>query len=276
MKLLLAYIQISRPGNVVIAMLSVIIAISITGKFSPMADIVLAVLSTGLITIGANVINDYFDIETDKINRPKRPLPAGKITAKQAFIFFCMIYILAFLLAVIISINMFLIAFIVGVLLYIYSYRLKRTVLWGNLAVSLATAMAFIYGGLAVGAVADVIYPALFAFFFHFGREIIKDMQDVEGDRRTGANTLAVVYGYRRSYILSVIIFLLLMLLTLIPYILQVYGNLYLLIIVVGIYPVLGYIMIQMRRTANKECLGTMSTLLKLDMVIGLLAIYFG
>jgi geranylgeranylglycerol-phosphate geranylgeranyltransferase len=276
MKQFPAYIQISRPGNVLIAMLSVAIAVSLTGKYSPVTGIVLAIVSTGLITIGANVINDYFDIETDKINRPNRPLPAGRIKPIQAFLFFCIVYIVAFVLALMINIPMFLIAFGVGFLLFIYSYRLKRTVLWGNLVVSLATAMAFIYGGLAVGAVVGVIYPALFAFFFHFGREIIKDMQDVEGDRRTGANTLAVVYGHRYSYILCMIIFLLLIFLTLIPYMLTIYGNLYLFIIVIGIYPVLGYIIFHLRRNPEKEVLGRMSTILKLDMVVGLLAIYFG
>jgi geranylgeranylglycerol-phosphate geranylgeranyltransferase len=276
MKQFPAYIQISRPGNVLIAMLSVAIAVSLTGKYSPVTGIVLAIVSTGLITIGANVINDYFDIETDKINRPNRPLPAGRIKPIQAFLFFCIVYIVAFVLALMINIPMFLIAFGVGFLLFIYSYRLKRTVLWGNLVVSLATAMAFIYGGLAVGAVVGVIYPALFAFFFHFGREIIKDMQDVEGDRRTGANTLAVVYGHRYSYILCMIIFLLLIFLTLIPYMLTIYGNLYLFIIVIGIYPVLGYIIFHLRRNPEKEVLGRMSTILKLDMVVGLLAFYFG
>ena len=181
-----AYLQITRPGNVAIAMISVLIAVSLSGKFSPVSHIVLAVLSTGLITIGANVINDYFDIETDKINKPQRPLPSGKLRPSQALVLFYSVYLLAFIMAFLITLPMFLIAVSVALMLYIYSYRLKKTVIWGNLTVSLATAMAFIYGGLAVGAVRSVVFPALFAFFFHFGREIIKDMQDVKGDRFGG------------------------------------------------------------------------------------------
>jgi geranylgeranylglycerol-phosphate geranylgeranyltransferase len=271
-----AYITILRPGNVLIAMASVFIAVALTNQFSQVAPIVLAVVSTGLITAGANIINDYYDLETDKINRPMRPLPAGKLTVKGAFIFFCTVYTAAFLLALLISIQMFAVAFVVAFLLFIYSYRLKKTVLWGNLVVSISTAMAFIYGGLAVGVVTAVLYPALFAFLLHFGREIIKDMQDVEGDRRTGANTLAVVYGHRCGYIVSVVIFSILILSTLIPYILKVYGNLYLFTIVLGIYPVLGYIIIQLRKNPEKQQLGRMSNLLKIDMIIGLLAIYLG
>ena len=271
-----AYIMITRPGNVIIAMASVMIAVSLTGRFYPVMHIVLAVLSTGLITAGANIINDYYDIETDKINRPMRPLPSGKIKRIQALIFFYVVYSIAFLLALLITIPMFLIAFIVGFLLFIYSYRLKRTVLWGNLVVSLSTALAFIYGGLAVGVVSAVIYPAIFAFLLHFGREIIKDMEDVEGDQRTGAKTLAVVYGYQSGYILSVIIFVILIILMLIPYIFRVYGYLYLFVIATGIYPVLLYIIIQLRKKPKKAQLGKMSTLLKVEMVIGLLAIYLG
>jgi geranylgeranylglycerol-phosphate geranylgeranyltransferase len=276
MSRLSAYMMITRPGNVIIAMVSVMIAVSLTGRFYPVTHIILAVLSTGLITAGANIINDYYDIETDKINRPMRPLPSGKMKRKAALIFFCVVYITAFLLALFISIYMFLIAFIVGLLLFFYSYHLKRTVLWGNLVVSLSTALAFIYGGLAVGVVSAVIYPAIFAFLLHFGREIIKDMEDVEGDQRTGAKTLAVVYGYKSGYILSISIFIVLIILMLIPYIYQVYGNLYLLIIAIGIYPVLLYIIIQLRKKPEKRELGKISTLLKIEMIIGLLAIYLG
>jgi geranylgeranylglycerol-phosphate geranylgeranyltransferase len=276
MQRIMPYIQISRPGNVFIAMASIVIAVSLSGRFSPILHVVLAILSTGLITIGANVINDYYDIETDKINRPDRPLPAGKIKPSQALHLFYIVYFLGFVLAFMITIPMFIIAVSVGILLYIYSYRLKKTVLWGNLAVSLATAMAFIFGGMAVNAVKTVIFPALFAFFFHFGREVIKDMQDMEGDKLTGANTLAVVHGYRSGYILSLIIFILLILLTIIPYILRIYGNVYLFIIIIGIYPVLGYIIIRLKNDLDNERLGKMSMLLKIDMLVGLLAIYFG
>ena len=118
-----AYIQLSRPGNVGIAMLSIVIAVSLSGNFSPISHIILAVLSTGLITIGANVINDYFDIETDRINKPKRPIAAGSIKPTQALILFYSVYGIAFILAFIMTIPLFLIAVAVGSLLYLYSYN---------------------------------------------------------------------------------------------------------------------------------------------------------
>lgn len=276
MGLISAYIQLSRPGNVGIAMLSILIAVSLGGKYYPLSNIILAVISTGLITVGANVINDYFDIETDKINKPNRPLAAGIVTPDHARIFFYTVYGIAFILAFLMTLPLLLIAVSVGILLYLYSYRLKRTVIWGNLAVSMSSAMAFIYGGLAVNAVRAVYFPALFAFFFHFGREIIKDMEDVEGDRQTGANTMAVVYGYQISYRVTGLVFTGLLILTLIPYFLKIYNEIYLWIIVIGIYPILGYIIVYLKRGADKKRLGIFSMILKIDMLVGLLAIYLG
>ena len=136
--------------------------------------------------------------------------------------------------------------------------------------------MAFIYGGMAVNRIEGTIFPALFAFFFHFGREIIKDLQDVEGDRARGANTLAVVYGTKTALIATSIIFMLLIILTLIPYILNIYGVIYIFIILTGIYPVIMIVLYKCWRSPDPETLGKMSNLLKADMLVGLLAIYFG
>jgi len=267
-------IKLSRPVNVLISFITIIIAAELAGSLKPFENVLIAALSAALITIGANVINDYFDTEIDRINKPNRPLAAGTVKRKTAIFYFTIVYFLAWCLAAYLSIWMFLIAFLTSILLFLYSYRLKRTVLWGNLTVSFATAMAFVYGGVAVGHYNETFFPASFAFLFHFGREILKDIQDIEGDKQAGAHTLPINYGISKSLKLILVDFILLVFLTAIPYILGIYSIRYFLTICFGIYPVLLFVLIRSRKDSSPNSLGYLSNLLKADMVIGLLAIY--
>jgi len=271
-----ALFEISRPSNVLIAFLTIFIAAAVTKGLQLNLDILLAAVSTALITIGANVINDICDVIIDKINKPGRPLPAGKLSRREALLYFSVVYILGWILAAWINISMFFIAFSVSILLIFYSLKFKRTILLGNLIVSFTTAMAFIYGGLAVNRIQATIFPAIFAFLFHFGREIIKDLQDVHGDQQAGAITFPVKFGHKPSVYLTLLVFLILILLTLIPYILTIYSLTYLLVVIFGIYPVLGLVLYIAWKTPEPKNLGLASNILKADMLVGLLAIYVG
>ena len=122
------------------------------------------------------------------------------------------------------------------------------------------------------------VHPSyyFFAFFFHLGREILKDIQDIEGDTRAGAITFPIKYGVQKSLILIMIDFILLVILTVIPYIFKIYSGIYFLIICVGIFPVLIYVLQSSFRNPAPDRIGFLSNLLKADMIIGLLAIYLG
>jgi geranylgeranylglycerol-phosphate geranylgeranyltransferase len=273
---LIAYIHISRPSNVLIAFLSIIIAAAVAGSIQPLKNVFLAAISAALITIGANVINDYFDIQIDRINKPHRPLPSGRLSKGEALSYFFVVYAIGWIISSFISLAMFFIAVVIAILLFFYSFKLKRTILWGNLVVSFSTAMAFIYGGLAVFHAEGTIFPAIFAFLYHFGREIIKDIQDITGDKTEGAKTFAVTYGLRRALWLTTSIFIVLIIVTIIPYILDIYGKSYILIVVIGIYPVIAFVLYRSWKYTISKNLGLMSDILKADMLIGLLAIYLG
>ena len=274
MNIIILLIKLSRPANVIISFLTIIIAAELAWGLDPLNYVLLAALSAALITMGANVINDYYDIEIDRINKPNRPLAAGTVSKKTAFIYFIFVYFLAWCLAIYINVWMFLIAFMTSIILFFYSFRLKRTVLWGNLTVSFATAIAFVYGGVAVGHYKETFFPAAFAFLFHLGREILKDIQDMEGDKQAGADTFPVKYGISRSIGLISVDFILLVFLTAIPYILGIYSIRYFMIICFGIYPVLLFVLYRSRKDSDPANLGFLSNLLKADMIIGLLAIY--
>jgi geranylgeranylglycerol-phosphate geranylgeranyltransferase len=275
-KFINSIIAISRPANVLISMISIFVAAFITGTLHPAINVLLACISGGLIAAGANTINDYFDLEIDRINKPKRPLVAGKLLSSQALIIALFEFAVGSLLALFIGFLAFIIAFSISLLLFLYSYRLKRLPLIGNLAVSFSTGMAFIYGGIAVHRVVETLIPAIFAFFYHFGREIIKDIQDREGDTSEKARTFPIIYGNRLSLILTTLNFALLTVLVFLPFLFGWYGIKYILVILFGVYPVIFFSVWSMWRNQTPGNLGFISNLLKADMLVGLLAIYLG
>jgi geranylgeranylglycerol-phosphate geranylgeranyltransferase len=276
LKKIKACYEISRPLNVSITFFSILIAASLSPAFKFSVAVWLAAVSAALITAGANIINDIFDIEIDRINKPRRPLPSGRLSIKTARIFFIASYLMALALSWYCGWIMFAIALIFSVLLYFYSSQFKRTILTGNLLVSLASAFAFIYGALAVNDWKSGVFPAIFAFLFHFGREVIKDLQDVEGDLAQHAVTFAGKYGPRASIFLINLVFMLLILLTFVPYIFGAYGIGYMTTVGIGVDLALVTVLIILWRRRDPRMLGYISHVLKLDMFVGLLAIYMG
>ena len=266
----------SRPLNAFITFVTIWIAAFISPWFHLNHQLILGALIAALIAAGANIINDIFDVEIDRINKPERLLPSGRVLPTQAWTYFGVAYGLAFFLSFFCNLSMFLIAVIIAILLIIYSARLKRTILWGNITVSLSSAMAFIYGALSVGDWRPGLIPAIFAFLFHLGREVIKDLQDLKGDLNQESITFAGRFGAKASVALVNGIFIFLILLTFLPYILNIYGSLYLWIVVLGVDSVLLFSCVYLWLRHDAVHLGHISHLLKLDMLIGLIAIYFG
>lgn len=269
-----ALLQLTRPVNVAIAMLSVFVAALVTGTIEPLRAVLLACLSAGAITAAANTINDCFDIAIDRINQAGRPLAAGRVAPRLAMRAAIVEYLAGIALAAMIGPDLLLMALVFSALTAWYSARLKRTVLWGNLTVSLSTAAAFVFGAMAVDRTAEGWLPALFAFFFHFAREIIKDVQDIDGDRRHNAATLPVRYGVRAALRLTYFVFAMLVAVTVLPFAAGWYGPWYFAVVALGVYPVVGYCLVVMGRDPGPARLGRLSALLKADMLVGLVAIY--
>jgi len=267
---------LTRPVNVLIGTLSIFIGALITGTIQPLGRVLLACLSGGLIAGAANAINDVFDLEIDRINRPDRPLPSGKVRPDLARIFALVLFGIGVALGALVNLPAFFIALGSALLLYFYSARLKGTVLWGNLAVSLVTALAFIYGGVSVNRFYAALIPAGFSFLFHLGREIIKDTQDVAGDSARLAVTLPIKMGANFALATATGIYLLLVGLTLLPYFLKIYGIYYLAVVIAGVDVVILCALFSIWRNPAPKNLGRMSNLLKADMLVGLVAIFLG
>ena len=276
MKKLKNYFVLSRPLNVLIGMLSIFIGAFITGTISPLLKVIFASISGGLVAGGANVINDYFDVEIDKINKPSRPIASGAISPQQGFVYSMFLFTFGVVFGWLVNWQAFVISVFSSILLFFYSAKLKRTVLWGNLSVSLMTAMAFIYGGVAVNRLSYAIIPAVFSFVYHLGREIIKDVEDIEGDRKDNIKTFPIEHGATPALKLATVVYIILIVITFIPYLLNIFGIYYLIVVVGVVDLVVVWVLFNMWKNYESKNLSRLSIILKLNMFAGLIAIYCG
>ena len=274
---LTAIIKIVRPINFLITFVSVIVAAVICSpdKF-PGLNTFLAAFAASFALAAGNIINDIYDIDIDKINRPLRPLPSEKITIKEAYGLY--IFFIAISIAVSFLINeLALFIVLVSILiLFIYSKYLKQIPLIGNITVAFLTGLVFIFGGVVIENPAAAIVPAVFAFLINLIREIVKDMEDVEGDTKAGVITFPVKFGFQKSKYVILFISLTLILCTLYPFITQLYKIEYFIVVMVIVNPILVYCLKILFEDHSKKNLKKISNLLKLSMVFGLIAIYFG
>ena len=277
MKKISAYINIVRPINFLITFVTVIVAaaLSYKGEYSSV-KVFLAAITASLTMSAGNIINDIYDLNGDKINHPLRPLPSGVISLKAALIYYFILLAVSLLLSLFISNLNFAVNLISVLMLYLYSYKLKRVALGGNLTVSLLTGLAFIYGGVTVNNIYNSIIPALFAFLINLIREIVKDMEDAEGDIREGIISFPSKYGAKTAKNTIITLSMLLILFTLFPYINGNYGNYYMAVILFLVIPVLIYFLVSLLKDDSKKNMNKLSFILKLDMVFGLIALYIG
>jgi len=271
-----AYIKITRPLNVIITFCVVIVAVLIAQENpTEISLVILASLPAALIAAAGNVINDVYDIETDRISHPERVLPLGTITKTEVKIEYLVLNALAGIISVNISITLFILVFVSALLLLVYSAYLKKIPLVGNITIAALTGLAFIYGGFAVGNPEAAIIPALFAFLINLIREVVKDVQDVEGDRKQNINTFPVKYEIEFAKKLAIIITIILIAFTFYPFIAKLYKIEYFIVVMVFVNPVL-VLCIKSLMQKRESNIVLVSNLLKLNMITGLIAIYFG
>jgi len=274
---LTAIIKIIRPLNFLITFFSVIVAAIICppDKF-PGLNVFLAALAASLVMASGNVINDIYDIGIDKINKPLRPLPSGNITIKEAYALYFIFIVTSIFISALVNEKALAIVLISILLLFIYSKYLKRISLVGNVTVAFLTGLVFIFGGVVVENPSAAIIPAMFAFLINLIREIVKDMEDVEGDTKAGVVTFPVKFGSRKSKLFISLISISLILYTVYPFITQLYKIEYFVVVMAIVNPILVYCLKILFEDHSVKNLKRMSNLLKLSMVFGLIAIYLG
>ncbi len=275
--LLYSAYKLSRPINFIISFLSIIVAgIICRSPLFMWTDILLASFAGAFTSAAGNIINDYFDYEIDKINRPKRILPSGIITRRQALQIYLFFLFIITALTIPLNAIAIIIVIISNIVIFFYSYKLKNIPLLGNFVVSFFTGLAFVYGGAAVNNYYGAIIPALFAFFINFIREIVKDIEDIKGDSMQKVFTFPAIYGLKKSFYIVCILTIVLILLTHIPFVFKFYKIEYYLIINVIINPIMIFILKSMWKDNSNNNMSRISMLLKLNMIFGLAAVYMG
>jgi geranylgeranylglycerol-phosphate geranylgeranyltransferase len=202
-------LRLLRPLNFAMFLAGVALGAFLAGgppAFSgdALGRVLLAMASAALVGGAANAVNDVYDLDIDRVNRPRRPLPAGVVPVRAAWGLWAVLSALGVLLGALVSPLHGGIALASAVLLWAYSARLKRTPGWGNLAVALVLGLSILYGSLVPGGAPGAAWlGAAFAFLTTLAREAVKDIEDAAGDAVGGAGTLPLRWGRRRTAALA-------------------------------------------------------------------------
>ena len=272
-----AIIKISRPINFIITFSAVIIAALISSKNNFItSQILFAAFAMAFACSAGNIFNDIIDLEIDKINKPNRTLAKGIISITFAKILYGIFILLTILFAFYNGFNSFFYLIVINLVLIIYSTRLKKIILIGNLTVALLTSSALIFGAMICDNIYAGIIPSLFAFFTNFIREIIKDMEDVNGDSANNIITFPKVYGNKKAINLISALTILVIVFTLIPFVYKIYRIEFLIIVMAIANPLFIYMLKILHNKQDLHSFSKASIILKLNMIIGLIAIYIG
>lgn len=198
----ISFLRLTRVWNLLVIALAQYLAAAMVIGRETVFDWRLFVLSasTVLIAAGGYIINDYYDVKIDLVNKPERVVIGQGITRRYALLFHTVLSFAGILSGLLLNWRIAAINFATVFLLWWYSNDLKRHPLIGNLVVALLTAIAvmMVDALYATGNFLILSYAA-FAFFMTLIREIIKDMEDLKGDDTFGCRTLPIVWGLRKT-----------------------------------------------------------------------------
>ena len=226
-------LELTRPANAVAAGGLTFIGAFIAGGTHAPVQTSLAVLATVLATGGGNAINDYFDRDIDAINQPSRPIPRGAIRPRVALGFSLCLFVGAVGLTLLLPLLAIAIASVNLLALIAYTELFKGLPGVGNALVAYLTGSTFLYGGAAVGGdIETVLILFVLAAGATMAREIVKDVEDIEGDRKEGLETLPIAVGERYALAVAAAFVVSALVVSPLPYLLGTFDAVYLLLLV--------------------------------------------
>jgi geranylgeranylglycerol-phosphate geranylgeranyltransferase len=225
------------------------------GRLPGAAPSILGFLVGFFISASAMVSNDYFDQEVDRINRPDRPLPSGRVTAREVVLLTIVLSSIGLLAAAFLGIPAFVLALITWVVGMSYNWRFKSSGLPGNMMVAFSVSITFIFGGLAVGNLNGLVLTfGVLAFIFDLSEEIINGSLDSKGDEKRSSRSIAIVYGRKAAMRLSGALFAAFIVISFIPFLAGWLGPLYLgMVSCVDIAIIVLFILLSTRNGRIKE-----------------------
>ena len=253
----------------------------------------LLILATICLAAAGNIINDIYDVETDLINKPEQVIIGKNISEKTAYNLFIVFNIIGvgigFYLSHLVGKSGFFALFVViSALLYLYASYLKQMLLVGNIIISVLVALSIIIVGLFELLPAITITNqetqltffkilmdyAIFAFIINLLREIVKDLEDIDGDFNAQMSTLPIAVGRERAgkiiFVLSLIILIVVLYYVLTYLYKQLFTVGYFLVFIIA--PLI-FVSIKIFQAETKKDYHNISTLLKVVMLFGMLSL---
>jgi len=269
-------LKLTRFGNLIIIALAQYFTAGFLIGMHTLNDVKLFLLSvsTTAIAAGGYIINDYYDVKIDYINKPDRVVIGKNITRRYAILFHIVLSFIGVALGFYLSWRIAAVNMLSVFLLWLYSNNLKRLPFIGNFTVAFLTGLSVI--------VVDIFYRtenslvviyALFAFFMTLIREIIKDMEDLQGDNTFGCKTLPIVWGVRKTKILIYII--LMVFAATVVLLNQLYRALPFKYHLVFLFLPLLWLLYRLIRADMKKDFTRLSTFCKVILLLGILSMAF-
>ncbi len=271
-----SYVEILRPHNMLAAAFAVVTGFHAAGGRGVGGVAALSALCA-LATGAGNVANDAFDADIDRINKPRRPIPSGRLAIRAALVWYAVVSIAVVALAL--ETLPFALAVIVlawQASLFVYARWLKRMWPAGNVAVATISASALYGGAVAAGRTESSVVPMAIAFAFVLCRELVKGAEDEEGDRAAGVRTLAVIAGRHTAARVASIAMMLVAIALPLPAVVGVYRAEYAWIMLGLVAPALMVGAVAVTKAPDARGFARVSQLLKLAMFAGLAAIVAG
>ncbi len=288
--------ELIRPHNVAASCLAALAGAAVaSGSLGALiapgyaAKVALAVLVVALVSAAGYVINDYFDVDIDSINKPWRPIPSGRVPAKAAYALALTLFTIGTALSALIGPLCFTLALLNSILLYAYSAKVKRTGLPGNMLVAFSSFCSILYGGLACAEAAGnpviaapSLIPAAYAFLLILGREIVKTVEDVKGDAACGARTLPVIMGVRGAVIVADALLAIVVAISVLPLVFLGYGLAYAVLALLGVDAIAVWTAVKLTKACSigeEEAIAQAAkarSALKVALFLGILAFLFG
>ncbi len=268
-------IHLLRPINLVITVIAVITGwlLSSPGySFQNIMHLVLSSLALALTAASGYIFNDVRDVATDIINKPDRLIPSGKISVSTALVIAGLLMVTGVGVSWYVGKEAFYFILVITVLLVLYSMWLSAIMIAGNLVVAIVASSPFVYGSYAVGGSWEGALVTALALPIHFVREVLKDIEDIRGDRIAFRKTLPICTSPSVSVRLAGIVMLMTAIAVPVPYLVDLYSWIYL--AVAGVFVAIPLMIWSSKCLLYPErvAVSTMQRNLKIIMIPGILA----
>jgi 4-hydroxybenzoate polyprenyltransferase len=279
-----SFIRLTRAWNLIIIALSQYFTAAMLIGPHTLTDwrLLLLVCSTVAIAAGGYIINDYYDIKIDLVNKPERVVIGKSITRRYALLYHTLLSVSGVIIGAFLNWRIGAINFAAAFLLWWYSNDLKRQPFIGNFVVALMTAIAvmmvdglYTTGNLTLPPEKHflIISYAVFAFFMTLIREIIKDMEDLKGDDTFGCKTLPIIWGIRRT---KIFIYFILSVFAVVVLLLNLFfTKLPLYYFLVFLFPPLLWLLYRLITADTKKDYSWLSRFCKVIMLLGIISLAF-